>query len=218
MSINTVIFDFDGTLADTNGMVISSWQYTYDMLGVERPSEEVIFGTFGEPLPISMEKAFPDVPVETSVGYYRDHMNVIFEDEIVPFPGTVELIRELKARGYKVGIATSRVKETTMIGLKKFGIVEDLDAIVTMEDTKKHKPDPEPVLISLKKLGAAAEEALMVGDSMFDIRCAHNAGVKAVLVSWAQAVNEEEKNGPDAPEFYIEKAEDLLPLLERENA
>ena len=79
MSINTVIFDFDGTLADTNGMVISSWQYTYDMLGVERPSEEVIFGTFGEPLPISMEKAFPDVPVDKSVGLYRENMNRIFE-------------------------------------------------------------------------------------------------------------------------------------------
>ena len=218
MSINTVIFDFDGTLADTNGMVISSWQYTYDMLGVERPSEEVIFGTFGEPLPISMEKAFPDVPVDKSVGLYRENMNRIFEEKIEAFPGTVELIKALKARGCKVGVATSRMKETTMIGLRKFGVVEYLDAIVTMEDTTKHKPDPEPVLISLKKLDAKAEEALMIGDSMFDIKCAHNAGVKAVLVSWALAVSEEEKNGPDAPEFYIEKAEDLLPLLEKENA
>lgn len=216
--IDTIIFDFDGTVADTNGMVVNSWLHTYDMLGVERPSKEVLFKTFGEPLSISMEKAFPNVPVETSVGHYRDHMNAIFEEEIVPFPGTVELIRELKSRGYKVGVATSRVKETTMIGLNKFGIVPYLDAIVTMEDTTKHKPDPEPVLVSLKKLGAAAEEALMIGDSMFDIRCAHNAGVKAVLVSWALAVDEEEKNGSEGPDFYIEKAEDLLKLLEKENA
>ena len=216
--IDTIIFDFDGTVADTNGMVVNSWLHTYDMLGVERPGEEVLFKTFGEPLSISMEKAFPHVPVETSVGHYRDHMNAIFEKEIVPFPGTVELIKELKARGYKVGVATSRVKETTMIGLNKFGIVPYLDAIVTMEDTTKHKPDPEPVLVSLKKLGSAAEEALMIGDSMFDIRCAHNAGVKAVLVSWALAVDEEEKDGPEGPDFYIEKAEDLLTLLEKENA
>lgn len=216
--IDTIIFDFDGTVAGTNGMVINSWFHTYETLGVEKPSREEICRTFGEPLSISMEKAFPNVPVNESVDIYRVHMEKIFEDEIEPFPGTVELIKELKNRGFKVGIATSRVRNTTMIGLNKFGIVPYLDAIVTVEDTTKHKPDPEPVLISLDKLGAKAEEALMIGDSMFDIRCAHNAGVKAVLVSWALAVNEEEKNGPEGPDYCIEKAEDLLTLLEKENA
>ena len=69
------------------------------------------------------------------------------------------------------------------------------------------------MLITLDRLGAKAEEALMVGDSMFDIKCSHNAGVKAALVGWAQAVTKEDLEGPDAPEYFIEKAEDLLKLV-----
>ena len=218
MKINTIIFDFDGTVADTNGMVVNSWFHTYDVLGVDRPDEEAIFKTFGEPLHISMEKAFPQVPVDRSVSIYRANMEAIFADQVAAFPGMAELIKELKARGYKVGIATSRASKTTNIGLDKFGVIPYLDAVVTMEDTTKHKPDPEPVLISLDKLGSKAEESLMIGDSMFDIKCAHNAGVKAALVSWALAVSEEEMKGPDGPEFFLEKAEDLLTLLEKENA
>ena len=102
---------------------------------------------------------------------------------------------------------------STMAGLRKFGLEDDFDAIVTADDTTKHKPDPEPVLITLEKLGAKPEEALMIGDSMFDIKCAHNAGVKAVLVGWAEAVSEEDLNGPDRPEYFIEKAEDLFEIV-----
>jgi len=53
----------------------------------------------------------------------------------------------------------------------------------------------------------------LIGDSMFDIKCAHNAGVEAVLVGWAEAVSEEDLNGPDRPEYFIEKPEDLFEIL-----
>lgn len=213
MAYNTILFDFDGTLADTNGLVIESWQHVYRALTGREADLPMIKATFGEPLGISMEKIFPNTPMEQAIDIYRGHQKDIYEEMIQPFSGMVELIKELKARGLKIGVTTSRMRNTTLIGLNKFGITEYMDAIVTCDDTDKHKPDPEPVLITLERLRAKPENTLMVGDSMFDIKCAHNAGVKAVLVGWAEAVTEEDLNSPDAPEYFIEKAEDLLRLL-----
>lgn len=213
MAFNTILFDFDGTLADTNGLVIESWQHVYRILTGEEADERHIKATFGEPLAVSMEKCFPDTPVDEAIRIYRGHQKDIYEEMIEPFPGMVDLIKALKERGLKVAVTTSRMRNTTMIGLNKFGVTEYLDDIITCDDCTRHKPDPEPVLISLKRLKAEPAEALMVGDSMFDIKCAHNAGVKAVLVGWAEAVTEEDLNSPDAPEYFIEKAEDLLQLL-----
>lgn len=213
MKYTSILFDFDGTLANTNGLVMGSWKHAFRVLRNIEQSEDVIKKTFGEPLSVSMQKFFPEVPVEEAIEIYRSHQKDIFEEMIEPFPGMVELIKGLKARGYKVAITTSRLGNSTMVGLRKFGLDEVFDVIVTANDTTKHKPDPEPVLITLEKLGAKPEEALMIGDSMFDIKCAHNAGVKAVLVGWAEAVSEEDLNGPDRPDYFIETAEDLFDLV-----
>lgn len=213
--INTVLFDFDGTIMDTNSVIMQSWQHTFRTVeGKERPEEDII-GTFGEPLYVTMEKVLPQISVEEGAQIYRSFHHDNFIDLIDLFPGILELLAELKARGYKTGIVTSRLRNTTKIGLKKYDMEQYFDTIVTCDDTDKHKPDPEPVNIALERLGSKPEEAIMIGDSMFDILCAKNAGVKAALVSWALAVSEEDKYGENAPNYIIEKAEDLLDILER---
>jgi pyrophosphatase PpaX len=211
--INTVLFDFDGTIMDTNTVILNSWQHTFRTVeGQERPAEEII-RTFGEPLYITMEKVLPQIPVEEGAQIYRSYHYDNFAELIEVFPGILELLEELKRNGYKTGIVTSRLRHTTHVGLQKYDMEKYFDAIVTCDDTDKHKPDPEPVNIALERLGSKPEEAIMVGDSMFDIICARNAGVKAVLVGWAIAVSEEDKYGENAPDFIIETAEDLLNIL-----
>jgi pyrophosphatase PpaX len=210
--ITTVLFDFDGTLIDTNEVIIQSFQYTFrKVLGEEKPLEEIV-KNFGEPLAVTMEKML-DIPPEEAMAIYREYHYEKFDDLIEIFPGMLELIRVLKERGYKLGIVTSRLRHTTMKGLEKYGLEDYFDYVLTADDTDRHKPDPTPIVMTLEKLGSKPEEAIMVGDSMFDILCAHNAGVESILVGWAIAVTEDEKKGPNKPTYIAERAEDILAII-----
>ncbi len=211
--ITTILFDFDGTVMNTNELIIESWQHTYRTVeGKERPVDEIM-RTFGEPLLTSMEKALPQIPPEEAVEIYRSYHLESFGEKITIFPGVKETLKALKAEGYKLAVVTSRAERTTFEAMEKYDIIDCFSAVVTCDDTTKHKPDPEPVMIALQKLGSTVEESLMVGDSMFDIGCARNAGVKSVLVGWAVAVTDEEKEGPMGPDFIIEEAAHLFDLL-----
>ncbi|MDO4552664.1 MAG: HAD-IA family hydrolase [Bacillota bacterium] len=214
--ITTVLFDFDGTIMDTNGVIIDSWQHTFRTLTGKEGREEDIIRTFGEPLSYTMEKTFPDIPVEEAIGVYRSYHWDNFGERITVFPGIVELLEQLKVRGYSLGLVTSRLKGTTMEGLEKYRLEHFFDAMVTCDDTDRHKPDPEPILIALERLGSAPEESVMVGDTRFDVLCARNAGVASVLVAWQMAMSQEEISGPLGPDHYIETPEELLTILEGE--
>lgn len=213
--IDTVLFDFDGTIMDTNNVIIMSWQHTFRTLKNREEEVSRITATFGEPLETTMRNFFPDEPLEEAVEIYRSYQKTNFRGLITLFPGMKELIIELKNREYKVGLVTSRLHSTAMEGLEKFQLKECFDAIVTPEDTDKHKPDPAPVNVALEKLGSKPENSVMVGDTIFDILCARNAGVKSVLVSWSLALEGKTKEdlGEEAPDYIISKPEELFEII-----
>jgi pyrophosphatase PpaX len=211
--ITTVLFDFDGTIMDTNDLIINSWQYTFRTIEGKERNEAEIIATLGEPLALSMKNLLPNFPVEEAIEIYRRYQHGNFSDEISIFPGMLELIKKLKYQGYKMGIVTSRMTGTTIQGLEKYGIRDCFEAVVTCDHTDKHKPDPEPVNIALEILGSKPEESIMIGDSKFDILCAKNAGVRSVLVGWAVALSENDRVGENAPGHILERAEDFFQLL-----
>lgn len=208
--INTILFDYDGTLMDTNEVVLQSWQHTFRTIRGHEEDLSVIRKTFGEPLVMTLEKTFPEIPLEESLAIYRTYQKEVFTDFVEVFPGMMELLQQLKEKGYKLGLVTSRTKDTTWRGLEVYGMDQYFDAVITAGDTDKHKPDPEPILITLEKLGAAPEEAIMVGDTMFDLLCAQNAGVRSVIVDWSITMSESEKSQAD---HIIKTASELLELL-----
>jgi len=223
--IDTVLFDFDGTIADTNDLIIASWQYTYRQRVGHTVSKEEILKTFGEPLRVTMARVFPDHDVEESIAIYRDFQKEIFSDAIKVFPGIPELVKELSARGYKIGVVTSRVRSSTYLGLEIFGLDPYIDAVITCEDCAEHKPGPGPALACLEVLGSKPENAVMIGDSKYDIGCANNAGVTSIMVGWSMAAAagvQYEAEGPgDAadpvfrPDYTVSSAEEILEVLKR---
>lgn len=209
----TILFDFDGTIADTNQLVFDSWQHLYQARLGRDGDPEMIQATYGEPLVTSIAKAFPDFDVAESVAIYRSYQADKYEPEIQPFPGMVDLIQRLWEQGNSAGVVTSRTGEATWTGLKKFGLADSVACLISCDDTTKHKPDPEPILMALDRMGRTTAGAVYIGDSLYDIRCAHNAGMAAILVGWTVAVEPDALTGEDRPEYLAQTAEELARIL-----
>ncbi len=100
-TIDTVLFDFDGTVMNTNNVIIQSWQHTFRTLeGKERPVDDIV-ETFGEPLITTMGRFFPEVPPQEAVDIYRSYHYERFEDLIDIFPGIIDILSQLKERNIR---------------------------------------------------------------------------------------------------------------------
>jgi len=210
--ITTILFDYDGTLMDTDEIIISAWQYTYKKMTGGELAKETILRDFGEALRDTMSKYFSGEDLEEAIELHRVFQTETYLEKIRMFPGTLELVRTLKERGYKVAVVTSRRQPTTIMGLEKFGLMDTFGCIVTADDTVKHKPDPDPVLFALDKLNSRPEETIMVGDTVMDMGCGKAAGVHTVLATWAQAAQFQTMTV--APDHRISSAEELWTVLE----
>lgn len=181
--ITTVIFDFDGTLANTSDLIINSFQCIYKKFHGEEKTIEHIEASFGEPLKTTIERDFIE-PYDEVVKDYRAYQFDRFDEEVKLFPNTIETLKELKKIGIKMGIVTSRLRNTTDHALKLFDIEEFFQVTVPADEVLNHKPHPEPLLKALNILKSKPEETIFVGDSIFDIGCAQNAKVIPILVGW----------------------------------
>ena len=212
--ITTIFFDFDGTLINTNNVIIESWQHTYKhYLGKEMPVERIV-STFGEPLLLTMAREFPEVDPSESAEEYRAYQREYADRLVESFDGISELLTELKKAGYKIGIVTSRTRVSANHYLDMFDLKGFFDDMVTCDDTDIHKPNPEPLLLAIKRMGVTKDECIMIGDGPFDIKCANNAGVKSVLVGWR--ITGQSSMIKDAKEdFNIEEPMELLEILKK---
>ncbi|HHY92922.1 MAG TPA: HAD hydrolase-like protein, partial [Firmicutes bacterium] len=140
-----VLFDLDGTLIDTNRLIIESFQYTLRKhLGCEAPETEIV-STFGRPLleglaHFSREKA-PEM-----LKTYRAYNEARHDATTTLVPGVRETLTALKEAGLALAVVTSKRRGLALRGLQLFGLDAYMDAIVTPEDTTRHKPEPDPVL------------------------------------------------------------------------
>jgi len=211
--INTVLFDLDGTLLDSNDCIIDSWRYTVRSLTGRDITDEEVFQTFGEMLPESTRRIMPDVDTEYAMNFFRSYQREIFLDRIKLFDGTEEVLRALKAAGYKVALVTSRLKSSTERGLAHFGIDSLFDAVLTASDIDKFKPDPAPIFAILEMIGSRPEEAILIGDTASDIEAGRAAGVITVLVEWSQALPSDKQTEGPTPDFIIKELRDIPKLL-----
>ena len=212
MRIKVILFDLDGTLLDTNDMIIQSFNHTYRKhLQKEVPREEIV-RNFGETLITTLTRDCPHC-VEEALATYRGFQVENFDRLITIHTGVKEYVKKLHDRGYVLAIVTSRLSESVMRGLNHFDLTGYFDCIIGADDTEKHKPDPEPALMALEKLGFRPEEAIFVGDSPFDVLCAKNAGITSVVVSWSALPREVymEHN----PDYVVDSMEELMELVEK---
>lgn len=207
--ITTLLFDFDGTLLDTNELIIQTFM---SVLGEHFPGEygrEDVLHFIGPSLEQTFSRIAPDKVSELSDQYRR--LNRTLHDELVSeYDGVAETLRTLKSRGLKMAIVSTKREETILHGLKLMGVHDVFDVLVALDHVQNPKPHPEPLELALRLLEADQHEALMIGDNSHDIEGGKNAGVRTAGVAWT--AKGEEFLASFEPDFMLQHISDLLEL------
>ena len=211
MRFPVVLFDLDGTVIDSGAIILASMRHAArEVLGVEVPDEQLMAAVGGPGLEEQMQALSPDRADEL-VTVYRAH-NEPLHDELVCCAGMDEVLVQLKDEGRRLGIVTAKRRQTVELAFARIPIEHLFETVVGGDETKKHKPDPEPLLLALERLGAAPNDAVYVGDAPFDVRAAKAAGLYSVGVSWG-GIHRRERLEAEEPDALVDTTEELLAVL-----
>jgi phosphoglycolate phosphatase len=180
-----LIFDWDGTLMDSAGVIVACIQQASADLGWAVPSREAASHIIGLGLREAVETLFPDKP-ETDhpllVERYRYHY--LAQDHEIPlFEGAAELVRDLHGRGYTLAVATGKARRGLARAFQHSGLEPFFHSSRTADETFS-KPHPAMILELLDELAIAPERALMIGDTSHDLEMARNAGIDALAAGY----------------------------------
>lgn len=213
MKPELIIFDFDGTLADTKEIIISVYRQTIKELDAEQRTDKACQATIGIPLRDGFKKLYPeysDTQIDKCVETYR---RIYSENNNVPrlFPGVIETLDELRRHGISMAIASSRSKESLLEYCKGQGIADYFVVILGADDVRHAKPKPEPVLKILDELHIDAGKAIVAGDMPVDIAMGLAAGCATVGVEYGNSTPDElEAAGAT---FIIDFLPTMLPAI-----
>jgi pyrophosphatase PpaX len=180
---SAILFDLDGTLIDSIELIVRSFQHTTaEHLGAPLPREEII-PTIGRSLAAELERIAPGRGM-TLLATYRTFMFANHDELVTVYPGVLELLRAVRARGIKTGIVTSKARISAAPSFARFLLHHEMDIIVTEDDTERHKPFPDPLLHAATLLDLPPINCWYVGDSTHDMEAARAAGMPAIGAAW----------------------------------
>ncbi len=208
-----VLFDLDGTLADTTELILACYRHTMRThLGEERPDEEWL-EWIGTPLRDQLRIfAREEAEVPAMVKTYVAYQETIHDRMARAFPGVVEIVEALGRAGTPAAIVTSKGRVMGRRTLRCCGLQEThFAAHVFADDVTRGKPDPEPVLLALERLAAAEPgRVLFVGDSPHDVAAGRAAGVRTAAALWGAVRAESLLEA--RPDYVVERVEELAAL------
>lgn len=208
-----IIFDFDGTVGDSQALIVKTLQDTMRKRGLEVKSDVECAATIGLRLDEAFVQLF-EMSAEEGMACAETY-RVIFEENkqhliVQPFPHVLETIHTLHRQGYQLAIASSRGSDSLFGYVKQMGIEDCISSIIAGDLVEHVKPAPDMVYKALEEMNGTVEEALVVGDMTYDVDMAHNAGAKACAVTYGNATREELKNA----EYIIDDFAELLDILQ----
>jgi pyrophosphatase PpaX len=211
MRLPVVLFDLDGTVVDSGAIILASMRHAAkQVLGVEPPEDELMAAVGGPGLEAQMRALAPD-RVEELVVTYRAH-NEPLHDELVCCAGVDDVLVRLKDEGRTLGVVSAKRLETIDLAFRTVPLGHLFDVVVGGDETERHKPHPEPLLLAAERLGAEPKDCAYVGDSPFDIRAAKAAGMQAVAVTWG-GIHTRERLEREQPDAIVDSAEELHDVL-----
>ena len=195
------LFDFDGTLVDSEALILASFHHATAVVLGEVPPDDVLRSGIGLTLEQQAENLAGERAAEL-FDVYVAHNQAAHADLLSGFDGVPDMLVRLRGVGARLGIVTAKIRSTLELGIRCTGLDRSLfDVIVAKEDTSRHKPDPEPLHHALALMGVPPARAVYLGDSPFDMQAAHAAGMTAAAALWG---------GIFAPELLLAERPELV--------
>lgn len=207
--VTCLLFDLDGTILDTEAVIIESLQYTIEKYTGRRPTAQELAPMFGLPLIDQMRRYLPERADEMCETYVAHNLSA-HARLVEPYPQVPEVLAELRRRGYRLALVTSKRAASADYGLRMFALGEFFPVRVCADDVERHKPDPEPVLRAIAALAAEPREAVMIGDSPWDIAAGRRAGARTAAALYG--MYDRASVLAERPDYLLERLSDLLPL------
>ncbi len=211
--IEVVLFDLDGTLIDSIPKIIESFDFVRNKFPeLQRISREALISHIGRPFLHLMEglKISQELAHQIWLEYRVHNQNLI--PSMPLFPGCLAALNILKSSELKMGIVTSKSRDSTLISIREHNLASFFPIIVAKEDTEIHKPQPEPLLHALTQFNVRAQNSVYVGDTIYDIQAAKAAGCLSAGALWG--ANHPELVISEEPTWVLKGFEDLVRRLE----
>lgn len=186
---SAALFDLDGTLIDSGQDIVESVRRALGQVFSDRslPEAAEVLALVGQPLETVVRQLGYPADAESTRRFaetYRAHYAEHYNDSTKVYPGIEELLAGLQQAGVKLGLVTTKHQQQAEFTLAGTGLTGYFDYIHGWLEGRKHKPDPEPVLTTLRQLAVSPGSAIMVGDSELDIEAAKAAGVETCAVTY----------------------------------
>lgn len=217
MRIQAILFDFDGTLVNTNDLILTSFDKAFsEVLGYTLPHGEIV-KTFGLPLGECMERLSPDPALVPRLrAAYKEFHHSHHDEMIRPIAGVAEALAQLKAMGLKLAVVTSKKRPMLCRGLRCAGISRYIDAAAACNEAARPKPWPQPVFLACGRLNVLPENCLCVGDSYHDLQSGHAAGALTAAVSYT-TLDWQELLTKGRPDYVVKELPELAAIVKRLN-
>lgn len=213
MAVKLIIFDLDGTLVDASIDLANAINYAIEPYGAKPVSVQETISLVGEGITTLMEKLIRKEGINADrdalVKRFLEHYSVHLVDNTTVYPGVAETLSELK--DYKKAVISNKREALSSEIVERLGLAQYLDLIAGSDTTSERKPSPVPILHVLSKLDVKPEEAVIVGDSNFDIEAGKAAGIKTIAVTYGYRPREILKDA----DFMIDRMEELTNILRR---
>jgi pyrophosphatase PpaX len=212
-----LLFDLDGTLADSIALLLASFQHTFQAHGKAIPPNEEWIAGIGTPLITQMRHFVPtEEEAQRMILTYREFQRTHHDEMLHEFEGVDETLALLKAQGHPMALVTSKGNDLAHRALEWLHLTRHIDVVVGMEATERHKPEPDPVLYALAELGCTPPNALFLGDSPHDIEAGNAAGVISVAALWGPFPRTVLERA--SPTYFLEHIRELPALVGRLDA
>jgi phosphoglycolate phosphatase len=173
-----VLFDFDGTLADSYAAITASVNHVLEQHGRPTLTEKKVRTLVGHGLKQLMDTILPGIDPDAAAKLYREHHPTVMKSHTKLLPGVADGLAALKAAGVRLGVCSNKPAYFTRSLLGMLGIDHYFDVVLGPDDVGPPKPDPKMVFKALERLGVSKDEALYVGDMEVDIETGRRAGIE----------------------------------------